>query len=214
MTKTCTFRRTIHTSTARCGIVCPNPEKRHTGQHWWQARFTDTNRQRAFRGAHTFVCLVSPCFWCDSFGLQLWLSGQRSSFCLTNVKNEMSAKDWSKTGQRCGQTASGRISGLRAPAQMHMVDWLWHTWKRNTLDVKCINIYWASKSREPYSPFGTLTLCIQMSISQSIDAKTQHVVCFQGFTKQITITATILQKDNTSTALKMDHLQSENCDVF
>lgn len=38
--------------------------------------------------------------------------------------NGRSGKGLFGTGQHCDRTASGRISGLRAPAQMHMVDWL------------------------------------------------------------------------------------------
>lgn len=81
----------------------------------------------SFRGAHTFVCLVSLCFWCGWCGWWLGLSGRRSSFYWRNGTNGRSGRGWFETGQRCGQTASGRRSGLRAPTQMHMADWLWHT---------------------------------------------------------------------------------------
>lgn len=36
-----------------------------------------------------------------------------------------------------------------------------------------------------------------MCISEAIDAKAQHVVCFQGFAKQVAITTTILQDKDT-----------------
>lgn len=86
-------------------------------------------QSESFRGAHTFVCPASPCFWCGWCGWWLGSSGRRSSFCSKNVTSGTSGRGWFGTGRRCGRTASGRRSGLRAPAQTRTADWLWHTWK-------------------------------------------------------------------------------------
>lgn len=111
----------IHTSTPRHVIVCLDPAKGHTGQQLLAGTFHGQRQSESFRGAHTFVC---PCFCCGWCGWLLGLSGRRSSFCWRNGTNGTNGRGWFETGQRCGQTASGRISGLRAPAQTHMVGWL------------------------------------------------------------------------------------------
>lgn len=69
-----------------------------------------------------FVCLVSPCFWCGWCGWRLGWSALRSSFCWRNGTNVKNGRGWFETGRRCGRTASGRISDLRAPAQTRRAD--------------------------------------------------------------------------------------------
>lgn len=101
-------------------------QKGHTGHHSLQALFTNRESE-SFRRARTSVCLMSLCFWCSWCGWWLGQSGLRSSSYWRNGTNEKSGRSWFETGQHCGQTASGRISGLRAPSQTHMVDWLWQT---------------------------------------------------------------------------------------
>lgn len=89
-----------------------------------------------FRGERTFVCLVSPCFWLCWRGWWFESSGRRSSFCSKSARSGKSGRDWSVIGRHYGQTASGRIWGPRAQAQMRTEDWWWRTWRRNWPDVR------------------------------------------------------------------------------
>ena len=45
---------------------------------------------------------------------------------------------------------------------------------------------------EAYSPLCALAGGAEVSISQPINSKTKHIICFQSFAEQITITTTIL----------------------
>lgn len=55
---------------------------------------------------------------------------------------------------------------------------------------------------ETYSPLRALAGGAEVSISQPINSKTKHIVCFQSFAEQITITTTILG-DNKRTERKI-----------
>lgn len=108
----------------KASLLCPMPRDGPTRGANPTVLIHGHRRSERFRAAPTFVCLCFGPGWC---GWWLGWSGQKSPFCWRNGTNGKSATDWFETGRRCGQTASGRISGLRAPAQTHTVDWLWHT---------------------------------------------------------------------------------------
>lgn len=66
--------------------------------------------------------------------------------------------------------------------------------RRNT--TECTSTFLEFKHRSSlHPPFGTLALTVQVCVSEPIDAKAQHVVCFEGFAEEVTITTTILQND-------------------
>ena len=121
---TSTLRR-AYSQTRRHVTVFLDPADGHnTGRHLLAATLHGQRQSESFKGEHTSVCLLSPCFCCGWCGWWLELSGRRSSFCWRNGMNVTSGRGWFETGQRCGRTASGRRSGPRAPAQTHMVDLL------------------------------------------------------------------------------------------
>lgn len=55
---------------------------------------------------------------------------------------------------------------------------------------------------EIYSPLRALAGGAEVSISQPIDSKTKHIICFQSFAEQITITPTILEDNNSNKKTK------------
>lgn len=52
-------------------------------------------------------------------------------------------------------------------------------------------LQWESRV-ETYSPLRALAGGAEVSISQPVNSKTKHIICFQSFAEQITITTTIL----------------------
>lgn len=54
-----------------------------------------------------------------------------------------------------------------------------------------LHLGWESRV-EIYSPLRALAGGAEVSISQPVNSKTKHIICFQSFAEQITITTTIL----------------------